>query len=214
MLDRNSIDAMKKVMAQLNNVEDRSTTVNKMITESSTALETNSVSKHSDPSVQAMANILSKFQKVTLDTKETLQEESKTNVRTRQLLNTEKTNTGVRIADYHVLIKETEWAPGKHKNVYDIVDLKTNEVLYQDLALFESAAAITKQLISNSGSSSKCKEIYEADKTYANHLYEASVYTSKIKRTSDLDKRSIYESRYTQSRSLAKDARTRILKSY
>lgn len=213
MLSRQEIDAMKKVMQNLGNVGNKNT-ISNIVSESASALENKTVSKHPDPNVQAMAKILGRFQAVTEEAKTTLVEEAKENVRTRQLLNTEQTSRGVRIADYHVLVKETQWG-NKTKNVYDIVDLATNEVIYSDLALFESAASITKCLISGSSTGSlKADQIYEQDQTYARHLYDAAVYNSKIKRVTDTEQRAIYESKYTRSHGLAKEARTRILKSY
>ena len=212
MLSRQDIDAMKKVMQNLGNVGNKST-VSNIVAEGASALQNKTVN-HPDPNVQAMAKILGRFQSVTQDAKATLVEEAKDNLRTRQLLNTEETSRGVRIADFHVLVKETQWG-NKTKNVYDIVDLNTNEVIYSDLALFESAAAITKCLLTGSSVASiKCDQIYEADQTYARHLYDAAVFNSKIKRSSDLEQRAIYESKYTRSHGLAKEARTRILKSY
>jgi hypothetical protein len=213
MLSRQEIDAMKKVMQNLGNVGNKST-VSNIVAEGSSALQNKTVSNHPDPNVQAMAKILGRFQSVTQEAKATLVEEAKENVRTRQLLNTEETSRGVRIADYHVVVKEAQWG-NKTKNVYDIVDLNTNEVMYSDLALFESAAAITKCLLAGSSVSGiKCDQIYEADQTYARHLYDAAVFNSKIKRSTDLEQRAIYESKYTRSHGLAKEARTRILKSY
>lgn len=213
MLSRQEIDAMKRVMQNLSSVENKSA-VSNIVAESASALENKSVNKHPDPNVQAMAKILSRFQAVSEEAKTTLVEEAKENIRTRQLLNTQQTSRGVRIADYHVIVKETQWG-NKTKNVYDIVDLTTNEVIYSDLALFESAAAITKCLISGSTTASlKCDQIFEADQTYARHLYDAAVYNSKIKRARDTEQLAIYESKYTRSHGLAKEARTRILKSY
>jgi len=213
MLSRQEIDAMKRVMQNLSSVENKKT-VSNMVAEGASALANKSVSNHPDPNVQAMAKILGRFQAVTEEAKTTLVEEAKENVRTRQLLNTEQTSRGVRIADYHVIVKEAQWG-NKTKNVYDIVDLTTNEVIYSDLALFESAAAITKCLISGSATASlKCDQIFEADQTYARHLYDAAVYNSKIKRARDTEQLAIYESKYTRSHGLAKEARTRILKSY
>ena len=68
------------------------------------------------------------------------------------------------------------------KNFYSIRDNATNEVLYRDLALFESAMSIVKRLMLGK-QTQDVGRIVEIDQQYAAGLLESYDYKSKLKST-------------------------------
>ena len=66
---------------------------------------------------------------------------------------------------------------GKRKNFYNIYE--HNELLHKDIALFESAMGIVKNLLGNK--SQKANDIEKADMQYNNALYEVYMFKSKAK---------------------------------
>lgn len=203
------IEAMKKVLGNLSSITDQRPPQSG---ERSHNFAQSTGVKAKDPDSQAMLDILTRLNKVNEQTREVISES--TDVVSKQLASTEQTASGVRIANYIVDIAEAT-VNGTVKNTYSIIEAATGRVLYSDLALYESVMAITKQLLKNPGSAFvKCNTIARLDEDYSKHFYEAMSYKQRIQRTNDLDKRSLYESKYSRSVGMAKDAKRNILKSY
>lgn len=193
------VDAMKRVLNNLNAVTDP------------TATPRASTSNLKDESA-AMLDILTKLSKVNKQTQEVINES--TNTRAKQLATTQKTEQGVSIANYLVAITESD-AYGTKRNLYSIIDTTSNQTLYSDITLYESVMAITKQLISKKQSALvKCDEIYQLDLDYSKHLYEASALKQRIKTATDEDRKCLYENKYSRTLGMAKEVKRNILKSY
>lgn len=193
------VDAMKRVLNNLNAVTDPS--IKSTVTKSDRTGES-----------RAMLEILTRLSKVNEQTQNVIMESS--NTRTRQLATTQKTESGVSIANYLVSITETEVNNTK-RNIYTITDTASNQILFSDIALYESVMAITKQLILKKQDAwAKCDAIVQIDQDYARHLYEASALKCRIKESTDLDRRCLYENKYSRTIGMAKEARRSILKSY
>ena len=198
-MNAKEVDAMKRVLNNLNAVTDP--TVTSTVDKSVKAGES-----------KAMLEILTRLSKVNEKTQTAIAESVDT--KTRQLATTQKTERGVSIANYLVSITESENA-GVTRNLYSIVDTATNEVLYQDIALYESVMAITRQLLLNKQISwKKCDEIIQLDQDYARHLYEAGALKQRIQTATDMDRKCLYENKYSRTVGLAKEAKRNILKSY
>lgn len=193
------VDAMKRVLNNLNAVTDPSIAPTPTVSASKTESK-------------AMLDILTKLSKVNKQTQETIMESS--NTRAKQLATTQHTEQGVSIANYLVSITESE-LHGSKRNIYSIIDTVSNKTLYQDITLYESVMAITKQLLAKKQSAEvKCEEIYQLDLDYARYLHEASALKQRIKTVTDSDRKCLYENKYSRTLGLAKEVKRNILKSY
>lgn len=200
------VQAMKKVLSNLSSVTDQ---VSRGINQQS---DTSSSAKFKNSNSQAMLDILTRLGAVNEQTRTVISEN--TNVRAKQLASTEQTSAGVRIANYVVDIAEHDTDAGTH-NVYSIYDTVTQQTIYNDLALYESVMAITKQLLTPGNTAFiKCNAIAKLDADYAKNLYEAMAYKQRIRSAQDYDRKCLYESKYSRNIGLAKEAKRNILKSY
>lgn len=125
------------------------------------------------PDAQEMFNILSKLESATASTISTEVEQS------GQLLLTETAESKVfGVGHYHIAIEDTLLA-GKYKKKYYTI-FEDTKPLYKDLALFESAMAIVKQLIEGKDQS-KIRQVVELDEDYDIQLNEAAVQKKRTK---------------------------------
>lgn len=213
MLDQDQINAMKKVMANLGKIEAQSlgTYVKQELGQSDDKPITEG-RKFTDPNVGAMHDILSKLSNVTTHTKKQITEQSKTNTKLRQFTEMEQEGSSVKLNKYEISIREEQFG-ATLKNVYDITNTVTGQVLYEGLALFESVMIITKHLLKNETTSFlACDRVAGLDSDYARHLTEASIYKAKIKKGASGDLLGIYESKYSRAIAEAKSVKTHILK--
>ena len=146
------VNAMKKAMNALN----------KPVVAPSASTETSTgnlipTSKFLSPDVDAMNIIMEKFNNAAEIVAEEVLE-----IPTKQ---------GVRMGLYEITIDKVPFGK-KNKNYYNIVDIYTGTTLYKNLALFESAMAITKNLL-NENDRPKQQLIAETDQKYANALIKA-----------------------------------------
>ena len=104
-----------------------------------------------------------------------------------------------------ILEKETV---GQYKKTYYTI-VENSNVLYDHLALFESAMAITKNLL-NKNNNKEQQLIAEIDERYANALMEAGHQKTRIRKTTDKSTRSIYEAKYSEKLHKARTAKGEI----
>jgi len=90
--------------------------------------------------------LVEKFNRVTDFSAKDLVEKSKTNAEVALALDIVRTPTGVKAGDYEIVIEKFN-INGLEKNYYNIVDNEYNDVLYKEIAMFESAISILKKLI-------------------------------------------------------------------
>lgn len=213
MIDQDSINAMKKVMANLGKVEAQSLgtyTKDELIGNDGQITESR---KFTDPNVHAMHDILSKLSTVTTQTKRQISEEVKTNTKLRQFTEMEQTGASVKLNKYEINIRQEQFG-ATSKNVYDITNTSTGQVLYEGLALFESVMIITKHLLRNgSAAFQACDRVVDMDQQYSRYLSEASTYKARIKKGASGEQLGIYESKYSRAIAEAKAAKSNILKS-
>tara|TARA_B110001454_G_scaffold17652_1_gene15965 strand:- start:2225 stop:2809 length:585 start_codon:yes stop_codon:yes gene_type:complete len=183
------VNAMKKAMNALN----------KPVVAPSASTETSTgkpipTSKFSSPEVDAMNIIMEKFNNAADIVAEEVLE-----IPTKQ---------GVRMGLYEITIDKVPFGK-KNKNYYNIVDIYTGTTLYKNLALFESAMAITKNLL-NENDRPKQQLIAETDQKYANALIKAGQHKRRIKMAPDNSTKHIVEAKYTETLHKARTAKGEI----
>jgi len=176
-----NVDAMKKAMNALNN--------SPVVTDKSAQ-----VLNSSNPDVKAMNIIMEKFNNAAEIVAEEVLE-----IPTKQ---------GVRMGLYEITVDKVPFGK-KNKNYYNIVDIYSGRTLYKSLALFESAMAITKNLL-NKNDKKKQQLIAEIDERYANALIEAGHQKTRIRKTTDKSTKYIYEAKYSEKLHKARTAKSEI----
>lgn len=109
-------------------------------------------------------------------TSQKLNERAETNVDLRVAMTQKATDNRISVQQYDIDIVQDSFA-GRKKNFYNIYENK--ELLYKDIALFESAMGIVKNLMKNQNN--RVKELEKADMEYNNALYEVYMFKSKAK---------------------------------
>jgi len=185
-----NVNAMKKAMNALNNA---SVVAPSASTETLTGKPI-PTSKFSSPDVKAMNIIMEKFNNAAEIVAEEVLE-----IPTKQ---------GVRMGLYEITVDKVPFGK-KNKNYYNIVDIYTGKTLYKNLALFESAMAITKNLL-NENDRPKQQLIAETDQKYVNALMEAGQQKTRIRKTTDKSAKYIYEAKYSEQLHKARTAKGEI----
>jgi len=154
--------------------------------------------------------LLEKFDRTTTKSAESLVEKSKTDADLAMAIATTRTKNGVQIGNFLVETKLFDIS-GLKKNYYNIIDTELNEVLYKEIAMFESVMGIVKRLLT-SNSTQKTDAIAKLDEEYDRNLLEAYGYKHRLKNTKDAMKRDVYEAKYSNAMAKVKTTKHRILK--
>ena len=128
-----------------------------------------------EQSTKQMFDILSKLNSVDKTTR-IVAERAEKDIDLKVAINSKVTENSVSVQNYRIDIVLQEFA-GKQKKFYNVVD--GNKIIHQELALFETAMGVVKNLMSNK--SSKVNELVRHDHDYANNLYEVYAHNSRIK---------------------------------
>lgn len=92
--------------------------------------------------------------------------------------------------NYKIQLVERKVINGVKKKFYNIED-STGDVLYEELALFESAMGVVKNLMFDRGDS-KIEKIVQLDERYASYLTEAAMYKHKSMSLTESYKTDVY----------------------
>ena len=111
-----------------------------------------------------------------------LNERAKTNVDLRVAMTETTKENSVSVQQYEIEVVQQQFA-GKRKNFYNIYE--HNKLIYQDIALFETAMGVVKNLMQ--GKSNKVENLLKYDLDYNNALYEVYMYKTKVKRAVNED---------------------------
>ena len=130
-----------------------------------------------DKNTKAMHDILNKLQGVNKTTK-IVAERAETDIDLQMALTQKITDTSVSVQDYKIDIVLENFA-GKQKRFYNICEI--DKIVYRDIALFETAMGIVKNLMQNK--ENKVEALLNADLEYNNALYEVYMYKTKIKKS-------------------------------
>lgn len=86
--------------------------------------------------------------------------------------------TSVTVQNYRIDIILNEFA-GRKKRFYNIVENKTNKIIHQDLALFETAMGIVKKYMTGKNG---IEDLEKYDVEYSTALYEVWTHQTRTKR--------------------------------
>jgi len=148
--------------------------------------------------VAAMSDVLAKLNSVT----QQVLYEGESDQQLRSAIETQRNDTGVKVGSYQIMIKEADNRLAG-KQYYSIYHTRTNDVIADDLTLYETALTIVKLL--NSGryvNDPLVRKLFEADDRYTAHRTDAIRFKSRMKKAEkngDHAKSSMYESRYQAS---------------
>jgi len=149
----------------------------------------NSDSPTGKPEVDEMYNILSKLQEATTSAASNLviKEEK---VPTLEPIDLE---SAVSIKDFKVVLEDTV-LHGFKKTYYSVME--GNECLYKDIALFETAMGVVKELLKDNCNDTKIDRILSFDEKYSSQLTEAAMYKRKMKMVTESTKQDIYSAKH------------------
>ena len=163
--------------------------------------------------INAMADVLNKLNSVSNDVVKEMVTESEYNSGMDFALNTVKNDTGVKVGKYQIMIKEdTTRLAGKQ--YYSIYNTRTNDVVADDLSLYETALTVVKLL--NNGkytNSPEVRKLFDYDDTYTSHKQDAIRFKRAMvvaEKKSDFSKYELYESRHQASLDRAMAAKKNI----
>ena len=109
-------------------------------------------------------------------TSKQLNERAESNVDLRVAMTQQTQENSVSVQQYKIEVVQQQFAD-KRKNFYNIYE--HDELIHKDIALFESAMGIVKNLLGNTPQ--KANDIEKADMQYNNALYEVYMFKSKAK---------------------------------
>jgi len=155
-----------------------------------------------DEQTKAMHNILSKLQGVDKTTK-IVAERAEQDVDLNIAINQKITENSVSVQNYRIDIVLQKFAD-KQKRFYNICE--DNKIIHKDIALFETAMGIVKNLMLNKHK--KVDDLLKADLDYNNALYEVYMYKTKAKRAINED---VMLAKMSQSQVRLQNAKQQIL---
>ena len=134
-----------------------------------------------DLETKAMHDILSKLNSVDKTTK-IVAERAEQDIDLNVAINQKITENSVSVQNYRIDIVLQKFG-GKQKRFYNICEDK--QILHKDIALFETAMGIVKNLMINKDS--KVNDLVKADLEYNNALYEVYMYKMKARKSINED---------------------------
>ena len=134
-----------------------------------------------DQETKAMHDILSKLKGVDKTTK-IVAERAEQDVDLNIAINQKITENSVSVQNYRIDIVLQKFAD-KQKRFYNICE--DDKILHKDIALFETAMGIVKNLMLNKNK--KVEDLLKADLNYNNALYEVYMYKTKARKSINED---------------------------
>ena len=153
--------------------------------------------------VDAMKRVLQNFYGVT----ENLIDSSKTDSTLRTAMKTVETNTGSKIGEWEIYVREEN-----KRKFYDVVSESNGVTIASDLTLYEAAYGIAKSLAD--GQPITCRivrEILQAEGDYAFHLTDAIHHKHNLSKKLVESRRAILEDRFDVAKQKARLARQRVM---
>lgn len=153
----------------------------------------------SQADVLAMANVMKKLQSASNQVVDNMITESTNSPAVSEALSTQRIENGVKVGRYQIMIKEDK-ARVAGKQYFSIYNSLTNDVIADDISLYETALLVVRHL--NSGkytNSTAVRELFELDDAYTSHKIDALRYKKFLASGKDAFKKDLYESRYQAS---------------
>ena len=156
-----------------------------------------------DKNTKAMHDILTKLNGVNKTTR-MVAERAENDVDLQMAITQKVTENSVTVQNYKIDIVLQPFA-GKQKRFYNICE--NDKVIHRELALFETAMGVVKNLMLNKHN--KVKELLRADLDYNNALYEVYMYKTKAKNSINED---VMLAKKSKAESNLANAKAKILK--
>ena len=156
-----------------------------------------------DQQTKEMHNILSKLKGVDKTTK-IVAERAETDIDLNVAINQKVNENSVSVQNYRIDIVLQKFG-GKQKRFYNICE--DNKIIHRDVALFETAMGIVKNLMLNKHN--KVEDLLKADLDYNNALYEVYMYKTKAKKSINED---VMLAKMSQAQNRLHNAKQQILK--
>ena len=134
-----------------------------------------------DPNTKEMYDILSKLHSVDKTTK-MVAERADRDIDLNVAINQKITENSVSVQNYRIDIVLQKFGD-KQKRFYNICEGK--QILHKDIALFETAMGVVKNLMLNKHK--KVEDLLKSDLDYNNALYEVYMYKTKAKKAVNED---------------------------
>jgi hypothetical protein len=153
--------------------------------------------------VAAMSEIMSRFREAT----NTIRDDAHEDDTLMEALQTERTDSGVRISEWEIAVRESDVRAGKF---YDITNTTTGNEIATNLRLYEAALLLTQEL--NRGesiTSPMVREILRLEEEFSKNLEDAARY-ARVAKSASGNKKVIAEARYSDARSKAISAKKQI----
>lgn len=165
--------------------------------------------------VQEMASILERLQSVTNDTVQELVEEAITDPAVRRAIVTEATDSGVRIGEWEIRVRMDE-SNRKPTKLYSVVQSGTNNVLAEDLMLFDAADLLVKHF--NNGKTvthQDVRRVLSLEEKFSRNYADAirfKKHAASHSASGDRHAAGVFEARYDQAKSEAVQAQSELKK--
>jgi hypothetical protein len=152
---------------------------------------------------KAMQDILSKLNSLDKATK-LVAERAENDIDLNVAINQTVSENSVSVQNYRIDITLQNFG-GQQKRFYNICE--DNNIIHKDIALFETAMGIVKNLILNKHA--KVEDLLKADLDYNNALYEVYMYKTKARRAINED---VMLAKMSQAQNRLQNAKQQILK--
>ncbi len=156
-----------------------------------------------DQQTKEMHDILTKLSGVNKTTK-MVAERAENDIDLNIAINQKITENSVSVQNYRIDIVLQKFA-GKQKRFYNICE--DNKIIHKDIALFETAMGIVKNLMLNKHK--KVEDLLKVDLDYNNALYEVYMYKTKAKKSINED---VMLAKLSQSQKRLYEAKDKILR--
>ena len=209
MVSQQDRDAMKKILDAFEGKTTNTTNTPKLTENFNSDVELAGPGQVTQKDVAAMANVLKKLNDVTSQ----VMAESRTNPQLAEAVQTSKVNNTVKVGSYRIMIKEDEQRLAG-KQYYSIYFNQPNNVIADDITLYETALSIVKLL--NSGkfvNSTIVRRLFDADNRYTSNKTDAirfRIHSRSAQKDMDFEKSDLFENRYQVSVNNAMQAKKEI----
>lgn len=164
------VKGMMDIIAKLN---ETTTTPSSVAEDKQTQASINKLAGVSK-NAEGMLSILQKLDEATTQVTKEIVKESENDI---ELSAIDKKGDTVRVNNFEITMEKTTIVPGIRKTFYNIKE--GDEIIHNELALFETAMGIVKGLLFDNDS--KVNRLLELDNRYASSLQEAATYKMKCK---------------------------------
>jgi hypothetical protein len=191
-------NAMKRLLEMMEGKSPSSPPVSYGSNQSGAPVELAGAGQVTSRDIGAMADVLKKLNNVT----NSVLRESESDQQLGNAVNTQRNAKGVKVGNYQIMVKEDATRIAG-KQYYSIYHTKTEDVIADDVSLYETALEVVKRL--NSGkfvNDPSILKLFEADDHYTSHRTDAIRFKARMNnanKVGDVAKHDIYESRYQAS---------------